>query len=169
MFEKGEYIIYGNSGVCRVEDVSIPDPDSMGDGKTLYYTLTPIRDSGRIYIPVKTSKFMRPVITKEQALELVAQIPSIEKDEYESHDHRMLAEHYKRSIESHDCADLVQMIKTIYLKNEDLAHRGKRASNTDMQYMKRAEDLLHSELAVALEIPFSEVEAFIAQKLERMK
>ena len=116
MFNKGDYIIYANSGVCQVEDITIPD--FMGDGQTEYYVLTPIRDTSRIYIPVNTTKFIRPIITKEQAMDLIAQIPSIQKDEYESRDHRMLAEHYKHSLESHDCSDLVQLIKTIYLKVE---------------------------------------------------
>ncbi|MBO4991870.1 MAG: CarD family transcriptional regulator [Firmicutes bacterium] len=168
MFEKGQYIIYGSSGVCLVADVSIPDSDSMGDGKTLYYTLAPIRDSGRIFIPVTTTKFMRPVISREQAMELIARIPSIRKDEYQPRDHRMLAEHYKQSMGTHDCTDLIQLIKTIYLKNEDLAQRGKKASNTDLQYLKRAEELLHSELSIALEIPFGEVESFIAREIERL-
>ena len=62
-----------------------------------------------------------------------------------------------------------QTPETIYLKNEDLATRGKRPSNTDMQYMKKAEDLLHSELSIALGIPFHEVSAFITSQIEQMK
>ncbi|MBQ6949294.1 MAG: hypothetical protein IJN41_06365, partial [Firmicutes bacterium] len=78
-------------------------------------------------------------------------------------------EHYKHSLDSHEVSDLVQLIKTIYLKNEDLATRGKRPSNTDMQYMKKAEDLLHSELSIALGIHFHEVSAFITSQIEQMK
>ena len=167
MFKKGDYIIYGNSGVCQVEDITIPD--FMGDGTIEYYVLVPIRDTGRIYIPVNTNKFMRPVITKKQAMELIAQIPSIQQDDFHGRDHRMLAEHYKHSLDSHEVSDLVQLIKTIYLKNEDLATRGKRPSNTDMQFMKKAEDLLHSELSIALGIPFHEVSAFITSQIEQMK
>ncbi|MBR7148381.1 MAG: CarD family transcriptional regulator [Firmicutes bacterium] len=167
MFKKGDYIIYGNSGVCQVEDITIPD--FMGDGTIEYYVLVPIRDTGRIYIPVNTNKFMRPVITKKQAMELIAQIPSIQKAEYQVRDHRMLSEQYKHSLDSHELSDLVQLIKTIYLKNEDLATRGKRPSNTDMQYMKKAEDLLHSELSIALGIPFHEVASFITTEIEKMK
>ena len=167
MFKKGDYIIYGNSGVCQVEDIMIPD--FMGDGTAEYYVLSPVRDTGRIYIPVNTTKFMRSVITKEQAMELIAQIPSIQQDEFQGRDHRMLAEHYKHSLDSHEVSDLVQMIKTIYLKNEDLTSRGKRLSNTDSQYMKKAEDLLHSELSIALDIPFNEVEQFIINEIEKIK
>jgi len=167
MFKKGEYIIYGSSGVCLVEDITIPD--FIGDAQTNYYVLAPVRDTGKIYIPVNTNKFMRPIITKQQAMELIAQIPSIQQDEFQGRDHRMLAEHYKHSLDSHELSDLVQLIKTIYLKNEDLATRGKRPSNTDMQYMKKAEDLLHSELSIALGIPFHEVAGFITTEIEKMK
>lgn len=169
MFQKGDYIIYGNTGVCLVEDVSIPEESSMGDGKTLYYRLTPLRSTGLIYIPVTTTKFMRPVISRQQAQELICRIPHIQRDTYEGHDHRMMAEHYKNSLQSHDCADLVQLIKTIYLKNQTLAQRGKKASNTDLQYLKTAEELLHSELSVALDIPFEQVGAYIQESIQCMQ
>ena len=31
MFQKGEYIMYGSTGVCRVEDVAVPDNIPMKD------------------------------------------------------------------------------------------------------------------------------------------
>ena len=167
MFQKGDYIIYGSSGVCQVNDITVPD--FLGESTTEYYVLTPVRDTGTIYAPVNTKKFMRSIITKEQAMELIRQIPSIQKEEVKERDHRFLAQHYKQTLDSHDVSDLVQLIKTIYLKNEDSALRGKRPTNTDMQYMKKAEDLLYSELSVALDIPFGEVEGFIAKEIEKMK
>lgn len=37
---------------------------------------------------------------------------------------------------------------------------------TDQQYMKRATNLLHGELAAALDIPLEEVESFIAEQIK---
>ena len=38
MFQKGEYIMYGSTGVCRVEDVAVPDNIPMKEkgGEYLY-------------------------------------------------------------------------------------------------------------------------------------
>ena len=36
MFQKGEYIMYGSTGVCRVEDVAVPDNIPMKDEVVRY-------------------------------------------------------------------------------------------------------------------------------------
>ena len=61
-------------------------------------------------------------------------------------------------LQSHDCGDLVQLIKTVYAKSR---RSGRRLSQVDQRYRKRAEELLHGELSVALGIPFHEVPAYI--------
>ena len=66
MFEPGSLIVYGNSGICRVEGVSMKQQLS-GGGQAMYYTLTPLFGSGTVYTPVDTKVFMRPVITGEEA------------------------------------------------------------------------------------------------------
>ena len=71
MYQKGEYIIYGNTGVCRVEDVAVPDNIPIKEKGALYYKLSPVYGAGSIYIPVDTEVFMRPVLTKAQANELI--------------------------------------------------------------------------------------------------
>ena len=50
MFEKGEYIIYGNNGVCEVQDYMQADEP---DNHRIYYVLAPIRSKGStIFSPV---------------------------------------------------------------------------------------------------------------------
>lgn len=162
MFEAGQYIIYGTSGVCRVE--AIDTPSFAAGTNQLYYTLIPLYGTETIYIPVDSPVFMRPVISREQAEELVRQIPDIETDDPNTHSLRLLSEHYQAALQSHDCHDLVQLIKTVYAKS----HRGShRISQIDQRYRKRAEELLHGELAVALGIPFSEVPGYIARSIRQ--
>ena len=43
---------------------------------------------------------------------------------------------------------------------------GKKPGKTDIQYRKRAEELLHEELAVALGIPVEQVKDYIARSVE---
>ena len=76
MYQKGEYIIYGNTGVCRVEDVAVPDNIPIKEKGALYYKLSPVYGVGSIYIPVDTEVFMRPVLTKAQANELIVTVPA---------------------------------------------------------------------------------------------
>lgn len=165
MFEKGDLIIYGGNGVCRVEEIGVPEGIPVMEEAKQYYTLIPIFGTGKIYIPTDADVFMRPVISREEALELISKIPEIQEDTCCNCDQRILAEHYRNCIQSHQCEDLVQLIKTVYIKNQALTAQGRKPGKTDVQYMKRAEDLLHGELSVALDIPLEEVPGFIEQEV----
>ncbi len=33
MFEKGDYIVYGTTGVCQIEDITTMDPLQTGTGR----------------------------------------------------------------------------------------------------------------------------------------
>lgn len=166
MYQKGDCIIYGNTGVCRVTDVGVPQGLPEAGGERLYYTLSPVYGNGTIYIPVDSPVFMRPVISREEALDLIDRIPAIKEDTFESRDQRTMAEHYSASLKTHACEDLVQLIKTLYMRSKTLADKGKKPGKTDIQYRKRAEELLHEELAVALGIPVEQVKDYIARSVE---
>lgn len=164
MYRAGEFIVYGTSGVCRVEAVGKPPFDTEED--KLYYTLTPVSGTETIYVPVDSSVFTRPVISRAQAEQLIQTIPTIELDGFTSHSMRMSSEHYQAVLQSHDCRELVQLIKTLCAKYR---RSGRRVSQVDQRYRKRAEDLLHGELAVALGIPLGEVQHYIAHTIAQHK
>ena len=158
MYEVGALLVYDTTGVCRVDDIGIPEGMSLQDKTRKYYKLSPVFGSGTIYIPVDTRVFMRPVISREEAETLIRKIPEIqEEDTCDIHNQKVLEDHYKASIHTHECEDLVQLIKTVYAKKRKLEQRGKKTGKTDQQYMKRAKELLHEELATALEIPLDDV------------
>lgn len=164
MYQTGEFIVYGTSGACRVEAVGKP-PFDTEEGK-LYYTLTPVSGTETIYVPVDSSVFTRPVISRAQAEQLIRTIPTIEEDGFTSHSMRMASEHYQAVLQSHDCRELAQLIKTVYAKSR---RNGRRVSQVDQRYRKRAEDLLHGELAVALGIPLGDVQPYIVNAIAQCK
>ncbi len=161
MYSAGDYIVYGTSGVCKVESIggSPFDPEENKE----YYTLVPIYGTETIYIPVDSPVYTRPVISKAEAQALIDDIPSVEIEHIEARSPRMIGEHYEAVLHTHDCHELVQLIKTVYAKSN---RKGRRVSQIDQRYRKRAEDLLHSELSVALGIPFSEVKSYISNAIE---
>ena len=76
MFAAGDLVVYGGEGVCRVERIG-PSGLAYDDGTRLYYHLTPLYRSGTVMTPVDTGVLMRSVITREEALALIASIPSL--------------------------------------------------------------------------------------------
>ena len=210
MFAKGTKIMYGNTGVCEVMDYATPDLPGMPRG-TKYYVLRPLFQSGTIYCPVEQPKvFMRPVMSREEAEELVALIPTISVEPFHTgrlqelsehyrsiigthsttdlveiiksvyskkrvptisvepfHTGRLqeLSEHYRSIIGTHSTTDLVEIIKSVYSKKREAEAAGRRVSQMDDRYMKLAEELLHGELSVALDIPKDEVKDYIHRRV----
>ena len=165
MFQVGDLIIYSGEGVCRVESVGTPDMRGINK-EQLYYTLAPVYREGKIFIPVDTKVYMRPVLTRQAALDLIARIPHIRSDICRERAPRLLNEHYQALMQSHQCEDLVQIIKAVYLKQQEDRAKGKKIAQVDERYMKRAEDMLHGELAVSLGIPKEAVGELIRKSIE---
>ena len=171
MFKVGDYIVYGKGKICIVDEIGPQDlPGTRTD--RLYYTLSPVYSSETIFVPVDAPVFMRPVITREEAVHLIQQIPAIQESAAlpgQDMDRRKLPEYYDHLIESHNCQDLVQLIITLYAKNRTALETGKRVCQTDQNYMKEAQAMLHGELAVALQIPIENVAGYIGEVIQQMK
>lgn len=167
MYQIGDIIIYGKQGVFKIEDIGVPDMSYINKDK-LYYTLSAVHYSNTIYTPVDTSVFMRPVITYDEAQELIRRMPEIKADVFVDGSIRMLSDHYNNSLESHDCSDLIQLIKEVYIKRIMVTEKGKTLGQTDEKFMKKAEDLLYGEFAVVLGMPKEDVKGYIEETVEKI-
>ena len=102
MFEKGEYVVYGTSGVCEVTDIKNMDLKGIPKDK-LFYVLTPYNQkSSTLFTPVDSNKtVMRKILTKEEALELIDNMPEVEELYFSNE--KIREEKYKECIRSCDC------------------------------------------------------------------
>ena len=164
MFQVGENVVYGQCGVCRVEAVGPLEGSPMGDRQ--YYTLQPYFSTEVIYAPVEGQVFMRPALDREHAEEVVRAIPGVQREIASERSLTLMREKYEAAFRSYDCEDLIGLIKNSYQKNQPAAQNGRRVGQMDQRYMKRAEELLHGELAVALGIERDAVVEYIKKALE---
>lgn len=164
-FQPGDAIVYGTVGVCRVLSVGVPEAAYI-DPQKQYYTLAPVFGNETIHVPVDTGVFMRPALTKNEAQELIRRFPKIRSESLEGESQQSLSDHYRASLQSHRCDDLVRLLKTIYDKSNHAKSAGRKPYKVDDQYKKRAEALLYGELSVALGIPREEVAGYIARVLD---
>ena len=164
MYQVGALIVYGTEGVCRVESVGPPAIQGAQKG-TDYYTLIPLYRSGKIFVPVDTAVHTRPVMTKEEAENLIDHIPSIPAEVYENSSPRLLNERYQALLKSDNCVDLVRLIRTVHAKERNAARKGRRLGQVDERNMKRAVEMLHGELAAALDMPMEEVENYLRLRI----
>lgn len=164
MYEIGDLIVYAGEGVCRVEEIGVPPMTGINKQRQ-YYTLKPLYRAGMVYAPVDTQVFMRPVITREDADALIDRIPEIEPEVYENSNLRFLNEYYQAQLQNYNCEGLIKLIRSTRAKREVMIGRGKKLGLVDERYMKRAQDMLHGEFAVALGIERNEVPGYIESKL----
>ena len=68
MFETGEYVVYGRTGICQVTGVTTMKVDGSS-AERLYYVLKPGGETeGKIFTPVEGGKqVLRAIISKEEA------------------------------------------------------------------------------------------------------
>ena len=165
MFGKGEYIVYGTTGVCQVRDITAMTADGSGQEK-LYYVLEPVGVAGsRIMTTVEGNKsVLRPVLSREEAYRLIDDIREVAQ--LRITDDKQRESRYKEALKTCDCREWVGIIKTLYVRKKDRLARGKRLTEVDERYLKKAKDNLYRELSIPLEIPAADVERFIAQRID---
>lgn len=165
MFKPGEYIHYGNSGLCRVEEITKLNL-SGADKDRLYYRLTPMEGQGGIiYTPVDNQKVkMRKALSMEEARQLIDSIPDIE--ELWISEEKQREQNYKQALQSPDCRCWIQIIKTLYLRKQSRMAQGRKITATDEKYLKSAENRLYSELALALGRKKEDMENYISMRIK---
>ena len=166
MFQPGTLVVYGATGVCRVEAIRHPEPRSGGQDKPCYL-LKPLYQEGVIYTPVENRKVpIRPVMTREEADALIGLIPTMQAEACRAPTIQALTQHYQSVIHSGDRRDLIQLLMSIYAKQKQAEAQKRRLGMVDERYMKQAERLLYGEPAAALDIPFDQVQPYIARRVE---
>lgn len=165
MFKVGDLIVYGNAGVCRVVEIGHPPLAGVSDDQD-YYTLAPYySENSVIFTPCNNDRVvMRPIVSKEEADELIRLIPEI--DCLGISDEKKREDCYKDTIKTCDPKLFVSIIKTIYTRRQQRISEGKRSTASDEKYFQMAEDKLYGELAIALEIEKSSVKDYIFKSVE---
>ncbi len=164
MYKAGEYVIKPNTGICRIEE--IVEMDLTGDGVKSYYLLRPIDDKkATLYVTVDADrKRLRLAMNEEEARDFIGSIPDIE-EMWIAND-KMREQKYKEAFRSNEAAELVAIIKNMYLRGQERLAAGKKITATDDKYFRQAENILYTELAFSLQINKDEVRDLITKTIE---
>ncbi len=167
MFKKGEYVVCGNNGICKVTDVTTLNMAGAPKDR-LYYILKPVyAEASKVYIPVDNHKVaLRAALSAEDAHALIEKIPSLDLVWVENEKQRELT--YKECLRQNTCEEYVRIIKTLYLRKQERLAKGQKIIGLDERYLKQAEDFLYGELAVALGIEKKGVEEYITEEIEKL-
>ncbi|MDO5155259.1 MAG: CarD family transcriptional regulator [Eubacteriales bacterium] len=164
MFSIGDYVVYGMSGVCKVEDIGTMNLSGI-DGDKLYYTLLPLYTKGsRVFTPVDNQKVvMRQILSKQEVCDLIDDFMNVQTIDEEQDKNRELA--YKEALRSCDCREWIRIMNTAVKRREERLAQGKKMAANDERYLKQAQDYLYGEFAASLQIEKKEVEDYIEHRL----
>jgi CarD family transcriptional regulator len=164
MFEIGEHIVYGTSGICRVEEIC-SSPYDKNDTRT-FYLLIPVHNpmGSTIYTPVDNDRVpMRRLMTREEIDTLIDAIPGIDLVQVPAEKQRR--EIYRTTVYALRPEGYVSVMKTVSRRREELAAARKHFPVSDMEYGRLARHLLYSEFAHVLGMSEDSIEGYIADKL----
>ncbi len=145
MYEIGEYIVHPGQGVCLVEDVV--------DNPSATYQLLPVgqRHPMRISFPVASESRLRPVLSHDEAEDIIAQYPTMQVDEFTNKSTALEEEHFRDEIRLGSCRDSVRVVKTFRTRIAEVKARNKKPPVAYERILKQASERSLSELAVALD------------------
>ena len=165
MFNKGDYVVYSNSGICRVEDFVLM---CLQNETKECYLLIPVNEpTAKIYLPKEyDGQRIRMAMNKEQALELLDKIEEIPEISVANEKDREKI--YKNLITTNDPYKMVSVLKTISRRKKERELSGKKRTSVDDRYFKVVETQLYNELAQALQVNKEMLEQMLYNK-QRIK
>jgi len=168
MFQIGQMVSYGATGICTIEDIRQESLSRGGAKKQEFYVLRPVSTpTCTTYVPTGNERLlskMRRVLTKEQIDAMLnsirgEQLPWVE-------DPRRRAEEFGKILSGGIDGELLKLIACLYLEKKARSKGGKRFCQTDEKILTTAERMVSEEFSYALQIPHNQVSSYIACRLE---
>ena len=146
MYEVGEYIVHPGQGVCKVEDV-IENPE-------VSYMLMPVGTSNpmRISFPISGENRLRPVLSHDEAQELVDEYTDLSIDDYRSASIALEEQYYRDKIRRGTCLDSVRTVKTFRHRIDEAKANNKRPPVVYQRILKQAIERTLEGLSFALDM-----------------
>lgn len=165
MYQIGDQVVYGIHGVCAVADLE----KRAVDRKTVtYLVLEPVgQDGSRYLVPTHNEAAMaklRPMLTPEQMQMLLAS-DEIRDDNW-IRDKNQRKQTYRELITGGDRAALMRMVHTLYVHKKTQIAAGKKVHLADENFLRDAEKLLSSEIAVVMGMEADQARTYLRTQLE---
>ncbi|MFC2647651.1 MAG: CarD family transcriptional regulator [Coriobacteriaceae bacterium] len=145
MYKVGEYVVHPGQGVCEIKKIS--------EGDRPFYMLMPVgqRNPMLISFPVAAQDRLRPVLSRQEAENLIAEYPTMPVEHYKDRSTALEEEHFKREIRNGSCEDTVRIVKTFRKRIADVKARNKKPPVVFERILKKASERSLCEMAVALD------------------
>ncbi len=165
MFQVGDRVVYGMHGVCNVVD---QEERTVDRKRHVYLALEPIgQDGARYLVPTHNQVAMaklQPMLSREDLQAMLAS-EKVRTDGWIK-DENLRKQLYRELISSGDRAKLMQMVSTLYRHKASQSAAGRKCHLCDENFLRDAEKLLTSEIAIVMDLTAEEAKHYIRSKLK---
>ncbi|MDD3692399.1 MAG: CarD family transcriptional regulator [Oscillospiraceae bacterium] len=165
IFNLNDTVLYSTHGVCKISEII---KRQVNDKLIEYYVLKPIFDKkSTFYVPVNSKKAtakMRTTLSAEEIYDLLESLPDIDTEWIENNNARK--ERFSQIISNGTSEQLLRLIKTLYLQQQEQNDNGKKLHITDERFLKDAEKMLYGEFAYVLNMEHDQVLPMIVKYIE---
>ena len=169
----GDIVVFKHN-VCKIESRR----EKYFEGKDYWELNALFERSLKLYVACDRAElpYMRPVMGKQEALDLIDSIADSEPDSIandaakaSSVTTRQAKETYETYLKSLSPKDLVPVIKTCHARSVAREESGHNPTAVDKKYLELTEGLLCDELSISLDIPRDEVHEFMLKRIANAK
>ena len=165
MFEKDQWVLYGIHGVCRVIGT---EKQMVNRKRTEFLVLEPLsRGESRYYLPTGNPTALSKLKTVLSPQELTDLLASAESREYVwIHDEGARKQTYKDVINNSDRQMLLKLVSSLYRYRDEQAAAGRKFHLCDENFLRDAEKVLASEIALVLNMTPEEARNYLRAQLQ---
>lgn len=161
MFKINEIVVY-RKDLYRVSEIEKMDSNEYK------YILVPYQnDDGSLRIQVPASNkmgYLRKLSTEDEIQKMISRIPDISVLQGNI---RWIENEYRSKMKHPSLDDLICIIKTSYLRNQDRLEQNKKASAIDSSYFVEAEKLLYQEIGAVLSLSEEEAKNYVISAIKK--
>ncbi len=165
-YQKGDYAVYGNTGVCLVEEVGNLS-FGRGEPEKCYYTLRPLADKNSvIFVPFDNELLlskMRPVCTDKQIESILCS--HLDSPIEWNNDRKTRNAVFRDILNGTDLSALLALIRCLYCQMQTLGESGRRLSASDNDILQNAKRIIGAEFSFVLGITPEDVHDYIKTRL----
>lgn len=167
MFQTGQWVLYGVHGVCRVVGT---EKQLVNRKRTEFLVLEPLtHNESRYFLPTGNPTAMAKLKEVLSAEELEALLASEEiRENVWIQDENQRKQVYRELISGGDRTALLKMVHSLYVYRDAQAAAGRKFHLCDDNFLRDAEKLLSSEIALVLEMTQDQAREYLRQQLKEM-
>lgn len=164
MYQAGECVVYGIHGVCRVAGY---EKQMVNRKRTEYLVLEPMNSNeSRYFLPTGNPTAMaklKAILPADELRDLLESSKIRQSSWIEDENQRK--QHYRNLISGGDRVSILQMVYSLYRYREEQTAAGRKFHLCDENFLRDAEKLLASEIALVLDMTAEEARDYLRQQL----